>query len=100
MSPEFRTEVWTEDIKFRVLATEWSHTQRSSKLWELNMKMSEDKEEPTKENGKKGLEREEENQANRGSWKPSRDRALRMRQPSTVSNSAYRSPKIRMVEDK
>ena len=64
------------------------------------MKMSEDKEEPTKENGKKGLERGEENQANRAFWKPSRDRALRMRRSSTVSNSAYRSPKMRMVEDK
>lgn len=49
------------------------------------MKMSEKGRSQQKKNGKKGLEREKENQANRPFWKPNKTRDLRMRQLSAVS---------------
>lgn len=63
------------------------------------MKMSE-KGGASRREWEEGIGEEKENQANRPFWKPSRDRDLRMRQLSAVSIPEYRSPKMRMFEDK
>lgn len=95
-----REEVWVDGLKFRVLTTRMQIDTEKFKTLRTQHEDVRKTEEPAEENGKKGLEREKENQANRPFWKPSRDRDLRMRQLSTLSISEYRSPKMRMFEDK
>ena len=62
------------------------------------MKLSEDKEEPTKKTGKQGLQRKGEKQAN--THLGSQVKTVSRRTLSSIaSNSAYRSPKMKVKEE-
>ena len=56
-----REEVWVDGLKFRVLATSMQLDTEKFKTLRTQHEDVRKKEDPTEENGEKGLEREKEN---------------------------------------